>query len=154
MARLPRSADFWSGLALAALGTYIVVAARGWGYMGEDGPGPGFFPLWYGGAMVVLSLALAVGAVLKRIPPGARGPIRWSELGRAFGCWVAFVASIALMPLVGFPIAFGLLTWFVVAVMARQSQRLAIAYAVGGSLLFYAVFVLGLDLALPAGKLF
>ena len=154
MGRLARSADFWSGLVLAALGTYIVVAARGWTYMGEDGPGPGFFPAWYGGAMVVLSLALAVGAVLKRHLPGASGPFRWSELGRALACWLAFVACIALMPLLGFPIAFGLLTGFVVAVMARQSQRVALAYAVGGSLLFYAIFVLGLDLALPSAKLF
>ena len=154
MARLARSADFWSGLVLAALGTYVVVTARGWAYMGEDGPGPGFFPIWYGGAMVVLSLALAVGAVLKRRLPGSGDPVRWSELGRALACWLAFVASIALMPFIGFPIAFGLLTWFVVAVMARQSQRVAIAYAVGGSLLFYAIFVLGLDLALPSGKLF
>ena len=39
MASLARSGDFWSGLALAALGTYIVSEARGWVYMGEDGPG-------------------------------------------------------------------------------------------------------------------
>ena len=59
-----RSGDFWSGLVLAALGTYIVVTAHAWDYITEEGPGAGFFPMWYGGAMIALSLALALGAVL------------------------------------------------------------------------------------------
>ena len=58
MAPLLRRGDFWSGLALAALGAWIVREARGWPYMTEEGPGPGFFPVWYGSLMVVLSLPL------------------------------------------------------------------------------------------------
>ena len=54
------SPDFWSGLALAALGAYIVVQARGWDYLTEDGPGPGFFPLWYG--IGILACSLTSGA--------------------------------------------------------------------------------------------
>ena len=40
-----RKGDFWAGLALAALGIFIVTQAWGWSYMTEEGPGPGFFPL-------------------------------------------------------------------------------------------------------------
>ena len=76
-----RRGDFWSGLALAALGAYIVTQARGWIYMGEDGPGPGFFPLWYGGAMVVLSLLLVAGTVLRQ-STASHAP-SWAELRRA-----------------------------------------------------------------------
>jgi putative tricarboxylic transport membrane protein len=148
-----RSADFWSGLALAALGAYIVSEAWRWGYMTEEGPGPGFFPLWYGGLMVILSLALVVTAVLKK-PAGAATPVRWNDLGRALLCWVAFSASIALMPLVGFMVSFALLTWFIVAVMARQPQKIALPLAIGGAVGFYALFELGLDLTLPHGILF
>lgn len=54
MGSVVRRGDFWAGLVLAALGTYIVVSARAWVYMGEDGPGAGFFPVWYGSAMVAL----------------------------------------------------------------------------------------------------
>ena len=53
-----KSGDLWSGLALAALGVYIVAEARQWDYLAPEGPGAGFFPLWYGVAMIVLSLAL------------------------------------------------------------------------------------------------
>jgi putative tricarboxylic transport membrane protein len=149
-----RRGDFWAGLALAALGAYIVSEARGWVYMSEDGPGAGFFPMWYGSAMIALSLALVAATVLRSAPGSPRSISPWRDLGRAFACWAAFVASVALMPVVGFPVAFALLTWFIVAVMARQPQRTAWAVAIGGSALFYAIFELGLDLSLPRGILY
>jgi putative tricarboxylic transport membrane protein len=144
-----RRGDFWSGLALAVLGTYIVSEARGWIYMGEDGPGPGFFPLWYGGAMIVLSLLLVAGTVAK---PGAAGR-RTSrpELLRALLCWGAFVACVALMNVLGFALAYAMLTWFIVAVMARRPQRIALAVAVGGAILFHLLFDVALDVGLPRG---
>ena len=152
MAPFARRGDFWSGLALAALGAYIVVQARAWTYMGEDGPGPGFFPVWYGAVMVVLSLALVVGAV--RRPAVAAERFEWGELGRALACWAAFVACIALMRLTGFAAAFALLTWFIVAVMARGPQRVAIPVAIGGAALFQLVFAWALDVELPKGLFF
>jgi hypothetical protein len=51
-------------------------------------------------------------------------------------------------------IAFGLLTWFIIAVMFRRPQRIALAYAVGGAVGFYALFTWGLELQLPVGTLF
>ena len=149
---LARSGDFWSGLALAALGTYIVSEARGWAYMSEEGPGPGFFPLWYGSAMVALSLLLVAGAVLKR--PADRGGIAWDEVRRAMLCWAGFVASIVLMDFLGFIVAFAALTWFMVTVMARERQRIAIPLAIGGAVGFWVLFSWALDVGLPAGRLF
>jgi putative tricarboxylic transport membrane protein len=154
MAGVVRRGDFWAGLLLAALGTYIVVEARGWVYMGEDGPGAGFFPTWYGSAMIVLSLALVATTALKRAPQSKRSISPWQDLGRALACWAAFVACVALMPVAGFAISFALLTWFIVAVMARQPQLTAWAVAIGGSALFYAIFEIGLELSLPRGMLF
>jgi len=142
-----RSGDFWSGVALDALGAYIVSQARAWTYLAEEGPGPGFFPLWYGSLMVVLSLVLVAHAILRRA--AAEAHVRWGEVGRAMSTWAAFVACVALMPWIGFMPAFALLTWFVVAVMARRPQRIAIPLAVGFALLFYGIFDWGLDLTLP-----
>ena len=154
MAGVVRRGDFWAGLLLAVLGTYVVVEARGWVYMGEDGPGAGFFPMWYGSAMIVLSLALVATTALKRAPQSKRSISPWQDLGRALACWAAFVACVALMPVAGFAISFALLTWFIVAVMARQPQLTAWAVAIGGSALFYAIFEIGLELSLPRGMLF
>ena len=148
-----RRGDFWSGLALAALGAYILSQAWGWVYKGEDGPGPGFFPMWYGGAMVVLSLLLVAGTILKRPAGESRAP-SWPELRRALTCWAAFVACVALMPFAGFMVAFALLTWFIVAVMARRPQKVALPVAIGGAILFYLVFDVALDVTLPHGAWF
>jgi putative tricarboxylic transport membrane protein len=148
-----RRGDFWSGLVLAALGTYVIVQARGWTYTGDEGPGPGFFPLWYGIAMVVLSLTLVATAVAKRQAPDAAA-FAWGDLRRALTCWVAFVAAIALMRVTGFAIAFALLTWFIVAVMARRPQRVAIPIALGAAVVFHVLFAWALDVELPKGVLF
>ncbi len=147
-----RKGDFWSGLALAALGVYILSEAWRWEYLGVDGPGPGFFPVWYGGAMVALSLLLVAGAVLKSDPTTGRR-INWSELRRVLTCWVAFAVCIALLNVLGFVVSFALLTWFIVAVMFRQSQLKAITLAIGSALGFYALFSLALGVSLPSGLL-
>ena len=154
MSAFIRKGDFWSGLALVGLGAYIVREAWSWDYLSADGPGPGFFPVWYGGAMVVLSLLLVAGAVLKsdRTATGKRH--NWSELGRVLTCWVAFAACIALLNVLGFVVSFALMVWFIVAVLFRKSQRMAVGLAVGGALSFYALFSLALGVALPAGFLF
>jgi putative tricarboxylic transport membrane protein len=149
--RLARGGDFWSGLVLAALGAWIVAQARGWSYMTEEGPGAGFFPLWYGGAMIVLSLFLVAGSVLK---PRTREPVAWRDVGRALLCWLAFVASIALMPLAGFALSFALLTWFIVKVMAGERHRTAFALAIGFAAGFHVLFERVLELGLPRGLLF
>lgn len=153
MRPLSRGGDFWSGLVLAALGAYIVSEARGWTYMSEDGPGPGFFPMWYGSIMVVLALILVLRSVLTaRMREAPR--VHWPDLARALTCWGAFVGCIALMRVLGFTVALALLTWFIVAVMARRPQREAIVIAIAGSALFYGVFAYLLELSLPRGLLF
>lgn len=137
-----RSPDFWSGLALAALGGYIVYTARGWEYLGQDGPGPGFFPLWYGLAMLVLSLMLVFSGKEPR-------KIEWRRAGRAFFAWAAFAASVAIIKLAGFLVAFAALTFFVVAVMYRRRLAIAALVAIGAAAGFYVVFPLALGVALP-----
>jgi len=146
-----RSGDFWSGLALAALGAYIVASARGWTYASDEGPGPGFFPMWYGGVMVVLSLVLVLGAVLK---PRPRADVAWKDVGRAMAAWAAFAVCVAAMPYLGFVVSFALLTFFIVNVMCGERVRTAVLVAVIGAAGFYAIFDWALDLTLPHGVLF
>ena len=138
-------ADFWSGLALAALAATIIVQASGWEYAGQDGPGPGFFPLWYGIAMAVLSLALMISSALRSEPER----VDWRGTGRAFGLWSALAISVSLLKVVGFVIAFAALTFFVVAVMYRRRLRVAAAVALALAAGFYVLFPLALGVALP-----
>jgi len=146
-----RSGDLWSGAVLALLGIYIVVQARQWEYSSPEGPGPGFFPLWYGVALLALS-ALLVASRLRRSP--RRGdPVEWRRIGRALSVWLALAVSVALFKALGFVASFALLTYFIVAVMYGRPARIAAAVALATGLGFYLVFDLALGLALPAGGL-
>ena len=137
------SADFWSGLALGGLGAYIIVTASRWEYLGQDGPGPGFFPLWYGIAMSALSLWLVMSSLK------TQSKIDWSDAPRALATWAAFAAMCAAFKLIGFLPAFALLTFFIVAVMYRRPLAVAGTVAVALSAGFYLLFPLALGVKLP-----
>ena len=136
-----RSPDFWSGLALAALGGYIIVQARGWDYMTDDGPGPGFFPLWYGVAILACSAYLVFF--------GKDNPGDWRGAGRALATWAVLAASVAVLQFVGFAISFAALTFFIVAVMYRRPPAVAAVVALVTVAGFYLIFPLALGVALP-----
>jgi putative tricarboxylic transport membrane protein len=140
-----RNADLWSGLALAVLGAYIIVQASGWDYMGPDGPGAGFFPLWYGIAMLVLSAVLVASSLLRREPES----VDWRGVGRAAAVSGALVVAVALFKLAGFAIGFAALSFFIVRLMYRRPWPLAAAVAIGLAGGFYLLFPVLLGVNLP-----
>src|SRR5258706_15915945 len=126
-----KSGDLWSGVALAALGLYIIFQARQWEYLSSDGPGAGFFPLWYGLAILGFPLLLVVSHFRQR--PGRGNAVDWTRLGRAFSTWFALAVSVALFNPLGFVISFGLLPFFIVAVMYRGPLKAAALVAVASA---------------------
>jgi len=143
--------NLWSGLALAALAIYIMVEALQWEYATAEGPGPGFFPLWYGIAMLALSAVLVVSELARRSAGGTS--INWSPLGRALSTWLALAASVALFKPLGFFVSFALLTYFIVAVMYRRPLKIAALVAAASAAGFFLVFRLALGVSLPVGLL-
>jgi putative tricarboxylic transport membrane protein len=143
-----RDGDAISGAVLAALGVYIFLQARQWDYMTPDGPGPGFFPVWYGIAMIGLSLALIASRIRRATSPG---PIDWRRIARALGAWLGFAISVVLMEPLGFLVSFALLTFVMVMVVFGRSPVTAAATALAAALGFYVIFPLVLGLSLPTG---
>jgi len=141
-----------SGAVLAGLGLFIILEARKWDYLGTEGPGPGFFPLWYGLLMVALSLVLIVTSLMQRGAPAGR-PVNWHEVGRALTAWLALAVCVALLKVLGFVIAFGLFTFFLVFLMYRRPVMPSIAVAIGVCLGFYLLFPFALNVGLPVGVL-
>jgi putative tricarboxylic transport membrane protein len=145
-----RNGDVISAAVLAALGAYVFMQSREWAYYGDDGPGPAFFPAWYGGVLVALSLALIVSTITKQ---RAAEVVDWSGVRRALCTWLVFAACAAAMPWLGFLLSFSVLTFFLVAVIFRQSLLSAGLVALGTSAGFYVVFPLVLQVPLPTGFL-
>jgi lactoylglutathione lyase len=144
------SGDLWSGVAVAALGLYVIAQARHWDYLTPEGPGAGFFPVWYGVGMLALSGLLVVSSLRR---PAAGRRIEWGRVGRALSAWLALAASVVLFTLLGFAVSFALLTFFIVAVMYHRPLKVAAAVAVASALLLYLLFPLALGVALPVGVL-
>jgi putative tricarboxylic transport membrane protein len=142
-----------SGALLAALGVFILTEARKWTYSGPDGPGPGFFPTWYGIAIILLSLAVIIKPFVKPEPRDAANSVDRMGTIRALSTWAAFAAAVALLQPLGFVITLALLTFFIVAVVFRRSLVTASTTAVGVAATFYVTFPLALNVALPVGLL-
>lgn len=143
-----RNGDVISGAVLAALGAYIVFESSGWTYVGDDGPGPAFFPLWYGIAMVVLALVLATTAIVKGAKPEQ---FDWPGIGRAFGTWLVFAICAGLMGWLGFVVSFAVFSLFIGVVVFHQPVAKASIIALGVTAGFYLVFPFALSVPLPTG---
>ena len=143
-----RNGDVISGAVLAALGVYVFMESRNWAYASDDGPGPAFFPAWYGVAIVVLSLALVAITITKQ--PKAETP-DWQGIGRALITWAAFAICAFLMTWLGFMVSFAILTFFMIAFVFRQPPVKAGVVAIGAALGFYLVFPFALSVPLPTG---
>ena len=147
--------DAISAALLAGLGAYILIEARQWAYMGPDGPGPAFFPTWYGIALIALSLVVIVARLwrLRSSPENGKrmSAAERSEVFHALVVWLAFAVTIALLKVLGFMLAFGLLTFFIVALIYRRPWAAALGVGLGSAIGFYLVFTLALGVELPVG---
>ena len=143
-----------AALILAGFGIFIIYEARGLPYSSEFGPGPGFFPLWIGIALVVCALAVFCTYTLSAEPDAAKtAAFRRAELGRALGAWLAFALAIAFLSFLGFGLSLGLLTVFLIVVLDRRPSWVALGVAAGLVLGFHLVFVVALGVSLPEGPL-
>lgn len=141
--------DVVAGLLLAALGVYVTITATFWPILNAEGPGPGFFPIIYGVAMIVGSLALIVVAFRRR--PAHDDPVDWAGVGRALAAWGSLVLMIPIMKYFGFAIAFAALILFFGRVTFRSSWRMTALFAVLVPLGFQLLFPTLLKVQLPVG---
>jgi putative tricarboxylic transport membrane protein len=144
--------DIVSSVVVALAGVYIIWQASHWEYMNQAGPGPGFFPLWYGiviTGLALLLLALRLRTKLPELPSGTG----WKEVGRALLAWGGFAASIAVIGWLGFAATFGALTFFVTWGLFRRSIVEALLVAPLLALAFHLAFSVLLQVELPTGSL-
>jgi putative tricarboxylic transport membrane protein len=136
---------------LIALGVAIVLQARHWVYLTPDGPGPGFFPLWAGMAIVALAMVVMSGHLIAVLRKQAVARVDWTGAPRVLLSWSGLAASIALLKPAGFVVSFLLLVLFLVTVIYRRSILAALSVGIGSTAGFWILFVELLDVRLPAG---
>lgn len=136
---------------LVALGAFVVQQSLAWEYMTRDGPGPGFFPLWIGLAIIVLSLLYLTLMAYDMVRGEAVHQTNWSGTGRVLAGWAAFMAAAALLKPAGFIVSFALLMVFLVRMIFGRPFLKAIAVGLGSALGFWVLFVKLLSVRLPTG---
>ena len=150
----PRSIkDLFSGAILAVFGLYVTIESARFSYLSEDGPGPGFLPLWLGIALCALALCLVAVNLWRRAPRPLHTPRSWLGERRALFGWLALMGAIVLFPLLGFSLSLVLLTVFLVAIMEGRSFWSAIVIALGIGVGFHLIFVVALGLSVPKSPL-
>jgi putative tricarboxylic transport membrane protein len=140
-----------AGACLAAFGIYVISVASKLPYVSEVGPGPGFFPLWLGIGLMIFASCLmfsSFSAFTKESP--SHSPT-W-EAGRALAGWVGLMVAIALFGWIGFSASFVILTVFLIVALDRRPFLLSVGVGIGLAVAFHLLFVMALDVSLPAGR--
>ena len=140
-----------AGACLAAFGIYVISVASKLPYVSEVGPGPGFFPLWLGIGLVIFASSLMLSSLsfFTRESP-SDFPI-WEPSGRALAGWSGLMVTIALFGWIGFSASFVVLTVFLIVALDRRPFLLSVGVGIGLAVAFYLLFVMALDVSLPAG---
>jgi len=140
-----------SALLLVALGAFVAGEAWQWPYMTDDGPGPGFFPLWIGILLIGLSallIAMQVSDAAGR-KPVAR--ISWAGTRPALLGWGALVVAAGLLEPAGFVVSYLLLSMVLLRLIFRRSWTSTAVVSVVSVACFWGLFVKLLEVRLPAG---
>lgn len=147
---LDRSELVAAGL-LVALGIFVAAQAWEWPYLTKDGPGPGFFPLWIGLLLAALSILLVALQMRDAAAGKSSEKTNWRGTGRVLIGWLAVMVSAALLQPAGFVVSYMVLTAFLIVVVFRQTWRAAALVSVSSAAAFWVLFVLLLNVRLPAG---
>lgn len=147
-----QDADVIAGGLTAALGVYITTTALRWDVMGPEGPGPGFFPVGYGAALVLLSFVLIFQRFTAKTEKNDK-PFDWAGFRRAAFAWLSFALSAALMPTLGFFVSLGLLTIVLSRTVFAKPMKASVLNGVLSAIGFYIIFDLALNVSLPTGVL-
>jgi len=143
--------ELLSGICLGSFGVYVAFEALKLPYVSEFGPGPGFFPLWIGIGLTLLSLLLIVANLFASTAVESSESQSRTAIGRALVGWSGLMLAIGLLHWLGFGLSLALLAAFLILALERRSPWVALSVAFGLALGFHAIFALALGLSLPAG---
>jgi putative tricarboxylic transport membrane protein len=141
-----------AGACLAAFGIYVIFVASKLPYVSEVGPGPGFFPLWLGIGLIIFSSCLVLSSLSAFRKESPSDSPTWKATGRALAGWFGLMVAIALFGWIGFSASFVILTVFLIVALDRRPFLLSLGVGIGLAVAFHLLFVIALDVSLPAGR--
>jgi putative tricarboxylic transport membrane protein len=142
------------GLLCLGLALYVMWQAWGMEYYTELGPGPGFFPIWLGLLLGVLSLMWLFAAFWRSAKDAAaRFLPAWDGCRRIIIIVAAFITVAALLEVIGFQLTMFAFVAFVYLFLGGRSWYMTLILAVGLSFGVYRTFTGWLDVVLPQASI-
>ncbi len=141
-----------TAVVLAGLAVFVIREAMTYDYMTAIGPGGGFFPLWLGAILLVLSVALFVQVTATETRPLEPDFFpRRGGLLRIVTILIAIGFTAALLKPLGFRLTMLAFLVVLLRVLGRQHPLVTAAIAAIGSFGVAYVFTHWLRVALPVG---
>jgi putative tricarboxylic transport membrane protein len=136
---------------IISFGAFVIYLSLDLSYSADFGPGPGFFSFWLGILLIVLGLLDLIGTSRKarEALPAGFIPDR-TGVKRILFVGGSLVASIFLMPRLGFTLTILLFSIFLLRTMGRQPWWATLAISGIGSFGTFRLFKL-LQVSLPTG---
>lgn len=149
-----RIANIVGAAGAVALAVAILVAAGDFAFRVNDLPGPAFFPVVVGVALLAFSVAWLVLALLGRLHPNeeTEAPPDRSALVRSGLALLVVLASAFVLQPLGYPLTVAMAVT-VLVVLARGRLRAAIPTGVGFAVLSFLLVTTALGVQLPTGVL-
>lgn len=135
---------------LVATSIMVILIARTYDYLSSTGPGPGFFPLWLGIAMLVLSLIWSVQLMAERTREGCADPVVPKAVILPIAATMGGALAYAfLLPALGYPITMTLYMMLLFSVISAMKPAVVALMATVISLTSYYAMNFGMGIQLP-----
>jgi putative tricarboxylic transport membrane protein len=142
-----------ASLAFLAFSICLLFKSRQMEYYATLGPGAGFFPLWLGGLLAVLSIIWLVQVSIGPKEPMEAGfiPSRQGII-RVLSVLAALALFAWVVETLGFQLTTLVFLGTLLIALGRQNMIVTAAVAIGGSFGVHYIFTKWLDVPLPASS--
>ncbi|KQL43542.1 hypothetical protein AN963_29290 [Brevibacillus choshinensis] len=144
------NANAWAGVFLLLVAIVFLIKSFSYAYSSEVGPGPGFFPIWLSGALLVLAVIYIISSMRSESSDKVTFP-SGKSLKSVLFLLCSMILFVALLPYLGF---IACSTLFLFALLYKAYKwYINLLTSAGVSVLLYVVFAIVLEVQLPVSAL-
>lgn len=138
----------WAGIIILCLGIVSLLMSLQYTYSGMVGPGPGFFPVWLSGIIIVLAIWYILESIKGKNVSAQDWPTGQS-LKRILFIIMSLISYFILFLLVGFLLA--AIIFLAILFYREYKWYVTVSLSVGITLFIYVMFNTVLKVHLPSG---
>lgn len=140
------------GILLLIFSVWVIMASRDLVYKEEFSPGAGFFPIWLGISLLILSIILLFANTILKLNISADNPFPGREaLLRIMTILGSLLVSLLVFERIGFLLTMGSLIAFLLIFVEKYRWYSSIFISAVMVFAIYGLFKIGLNVPLPPG---